>query len=172
MRAARVGARMAGMKRGHIHARSWDKAVAAMRAELRALPNYSRMTAAGRRMLAAVDALCAELTARRYLAWCATNAELAKKYGVSLRTITNWRREGCPFDGGQPRVLGWLAGRRYAPAGAKAKFAKQLRRRKSRADFKGGFQALRADILDLRMRHKRAGAPMPDWLRGMPFRAR
>ena len=88
MRAARVGARMAGMKRGHIHARSWDKAVAAMRAELRALPNYSRMTAAGRRTLAAVDALCAELTARRYLAWYSTNAELAKKYGVSPRTIT------------------------------------------------------------------------------------
>ena len=143
-----------------------------MRAELRDLPKYSRMTAAGRRTLAAVDSLCAELTARRYLAWCAANAELAEKYAVSPRTITNWRREGCPFGGGQPRVLGWLAGRRYAPAGAKAKFAKQLRRRKSRADFKDGFQALRGEILDLRMRHKLAGVPMSDWLRGMPFRAR
>ena len=161
---------MAGMKRGHIHARSWDKAVAAMRAELRALPNYSRMTAAGRRMLAAVDALCAELTARRYLAWFATNAELAEKYAVSERTITNWRREGCPFGGGQPRVLGWVAKRRYTPAGAKAKFAKQLGKRgMSVRDF---VQAMRAEILDLRMRHKQAGLPLPPWLRGMPFRAR
>ena len=160
------------MRKNHIHARSWDKAVAAMRAELRALPAHVPMTEEGRKTLAAVDALCAELTARRYLAWCATNAELAKKYGVGLRTITNWRREGCPFGGGQPGVLGWLARRRYAPAGAKAKFAKQLRRRRCRADFKSGFQALRADILDLRMRHKQAGVPMSDWLRGMPFRAR
>ena len=160
------------MKKGHIHARSWDKAVQAIRAELLALPANIPTTDEGRKTLAVVDALCAELTARRYLAWFATNAELAQKYCVSLRTITNWRREGCPFGGGQPGVLGWLARRRYAPAGAKAKFAKQLRRRKSRADFKGGFHAMRGEILDLRMRHTQAGLPMPPWLRGMPFRAR
>ena len=132
--------------------------------------SHSRITAAGRRTLAAVDALCAELTARRYLAWFATNAELAKKYAVSPRTITNWRREGCPFGGGQPRVLRWLAVRRYAPAGAKAKFAKQLRKRRPRG--RDVWQTMRADILDLRLRHKQAGVPLPPWLRGMPFRAR
>lgn len=48
----------------------------------------------GRTTLAAVDALCAELTARRYLAWWATTAELAAKYGIGERTVTNWRRKG------------------------------------------------------------------------------
>ena len=43
--------------------------------------------------------------------------------------VTNWRRDGCPFAGGQTRVLGWIARRRYAPAGTKAKFTKQLRKR-------------------------------------------
>ena len=160
------------MKKGHIHARSWDNAVQAIRAELLALPANIPTTDEGRKTLAVVDALCAELTARKYLAWFATNAELAEKYAVSPRTITNWRREGCPFAEGQPRVLRWLARRRYAPAGTKAKFERQLRRRKSRAEFIDGFQAMRADVLDLRMRHKHAGLPVPPWLRGMPFRAR
>ena len=93
------------MKKGHIHARSWDNAVQAIRAELLALPANIPTTDEGRKTLAVVDALCAELTARKYLAWFATNAELAEKYAVSPRTITNWRREGCPFAEGQPRVL-------------------------------------------------------------------
>ena len=58
-----------------------------------------------------------------------TNAKLAEKYAVSRRTITNWRKAECPFEDGQWAVLDWLAERRYAPAGAKAKFARQLERR-------------------------------------------
>ena len=58
-----------------------------------------------------------------------TNAELAEKYAVSPRTITNWRKEGCPFEDGQWRVLDWMAERRYVPATAKAKFARQLESR-------------------------------------------
>jgi len=63
----------------------------------------------------------------------ATNHELAKKYSINPRTVTNWRNEGCPFDDGQWAVLDWLARRRYAPVGANAKFAKQLSERKARA---------------------------------------
>jgi len=58
-----------------------------------------------------------------------TNAQLAAKYAVSVRTITNWRREGCPFNDGQWRVLDWMKERRYVPAGAKTKFARQFKRR-------------------------------------------
>lgn len=58
-----------------------------------------------------------------------SNAQLAEKYAVSSRTITNWRKNDCPFEDGQWSVLDWLAERRYAPARAKAKFASQLARR-------------------------------------------
>ena len=58
-----------------------------------------------------------------------TNADLAAKYAVSRRTVTNWRREGCPFEDGQWGVLDWMAERRYVPATARAKFSRQLERR-------------------------------------------
>ena len=58
-----------------------------------------------------------------------TNQQLADKYAVSPRTVTNWRKQDCPFEAGQWRVLDWMAERRYVPARAKAKFARQLERR-------------------------------------------
>jgi hypothetical protein len=74
-----------------------------------------------------------ELRGKTYLDIVPTNQELAKKYAISPRTVTNWRKEGCPFEDGQWAVLYWLAGRRYAPAGANAKFAKQLSDRKEKS---------------------------------------
>jgi hypothetical protein len=61
-----------------------------------------------------------------------TNATLARKYAVSLRTVAYWKRAGCPFDKGQWAVLDWLAKRREIPAGAREKFARQLARRRER----------------------------------------
>lgn len=58
-----------------------------------------------------------------------TNDELAEKYAVSPRTITNWRKAGCPFEDGQWGVLDWMAERRYVPASARAKFSRQLGQR-------------------------------------------
>ena len=58
-----------------------------------------------------------------------TNAQLATKYGVAKRTITNWRREGCEFEGGKWAVWSWLREQRIIPAGAKVAFAPQLARR-------------------------------------------
>ena len=55
-----------------------------------------------------------------------TNRQLAEKYAISPRTVTNWRKEDCPFADGQWRVLDWMAARRYVPARAKAKFSRQL----------------------------------------------
>lgn len=61
-----------------------------------------------------------------------TNAELASKYGVCLRTITNWRGAGCPFEKGQWGVLDWLYERRILPSTVRAKFARQFQRRRDR----------------------------------------
>ena len=69
--------------------------------------------------LAAAFRQCDELRAKKYLEVVTTNNKLAKKYAISPRTVTNWRKEGCPFEDGQWAVLDWLAERRYAPAGAK-----------------------------------------------------
>jgi hypothetical protein len=74
-----------------------------------------------------VNLLCEEVTARNYLIYIARNRELAGKYRISERTVRNWRREGCPFAEGQRHVLKWVAKRRYAPTGMKAKFERQIR---------------------------------------------
>jgi len=102
----------------------------------------------------------------------ATNRELAKKYAISPRTVTNWRKEGCPFEEGQWAVLDWLAGRRYAPAGANAKFAKQLRERKEKgkwAETMGNLHQAVAEARQLKAAYQAQGLKPPGWLRG--FRA-
>ena len=59
---------------------------------------------------------------------------LAREYAVSLRTIKNWKREGCPFAKGRRAVLGWMLQRRTLPAGPKQKFTKELLTLSIRAD--------------------------------------
>jgi hypothetical protein len=76
---------------------------------------------------------CEKLRAKKYLKLVKTNNELARKYAISRRTGTNWRKKGCPFDKGQWQVLDWMFGRRYLPQPAKQKFAQQLGRRLRRA---------------------------------------
>jgi len=61
-----------------------------------------------------------------------TNRELAGKCGISVRSVTNWRREGCQFEGGKWGVWRWLRNRRVIPAGAKVKFADLIERQKAR----------------------------------------
>lgn len=159
------------MRRGQINPRSWDAAICAVQNELRALAAESPLSDEQARILDAALQRCEETKARKYLAWVSSNRELAAKYGVSLRTVTNWRREGCPFGSSQGRVLDWMTRRRYVPAGTRARFAKQLRKRRTTAFFTDSLQAIRADILALKASHRAAGVPVPDWTRGM-FRAR
>ena len=80
-------------------------------------------------MLAVVFALCDELKARKCLPVKPTNRELARRYAISVRTVTNWRREGCPFEDGQWRVLDWMHERRYLPRRTEREFSRQLKRR-------------------------------------------
>ena len=76
---------------------------------------------------------CDELQANKYLTVVRTNSDLAKKYAISPRTVTNWRKKGCPFDKGQWQVIDWMFARPYLPQSAKQKFADQFWRRSRRA---------------------------------------
>lgn len=55
------------------------------------------------------------------------HATFATFYGISLRTVKNWKRAGCPFLEGRKAVLLWMLARRYLPNGPKRKFARELR---------------------------------------------
>ena len=115
---------------------------------------------------------CDELRANKYLSVVRTNRDLAKKYAISRRTVTNWRKEGCPFEDGQWAVLDWLAEQRYAPAGAEAKFGMQLSERRENAVWVGMNAELHTHVTRarrLKAAHQAHGLKPPDWLRG--FRA-
>lgn len=159
------------MKPGQINPRSWDAAIRAVQEDIFELARIVPLTEEQDRILTVAFMRCGELTAKRHLAWVPTLQELARKYQVSVRTVTNWKREGCPFDKGQWRVLDWLARRRYAPKGAKAKFGRQLQRRAGQR-IRGYVAAMRAEVLSLKACHRQHGIPMPDSLKGMPFRQR
>jgi hypothetical protein len=111
---------------------------------------------------------CGQLRANKYLAVVRTNRELAKKYAISPRTVTNWRKEGCPFEDGQWAVLDWMASRRYAPARANAKFGKQLSERRENACWAGMNAELHVHVLRarrLKAAYQDNGMKPPDWLR-------
>ncbi len=115
---------------------------------------------------------CEELRPKKYLEIVTTNRDFAKKYAISPRTVTNWRKEGCPFEDGQWAVLDWLVERRYAPAGAQAKFGKQLSERREKAPLAGMMAELYVHKLRarrLKAAYQSHGLKPPDWLRG--FRA-
>jgi hypothetical protein len=116
------------------------------------------------RILSLAFVRCEELIAGRFSARGPTIAELAAKYAVSLRTVRYWRKAGCPFAGGQWRVLAWIAARRYAPAGTKAKFGRQLERHKWRAALRG-FQGSLGDARQLKLAYKLNGIAPDDWLK-------
>lgn len=90
------------------------------------------------------------------------NRALAKKYRVSVRTVSNWRSQGCPFEQGQGAVVKWVAARRYAPAGMEAKYGNRLlslRVRRYHAEVMEGF----AERRRLKLLRKLYGlAPDPD----------
>jgi len=159
------------MKRGQINPRSWDAAIRAVQTDMLELAAQVPLSDEQDQILTTAFRRCGELLAKKYLVWTQSNRELARKYSISSRTVTNWRREGCPFERGQWRVLDWIARRRYAPAGTRAKFGKQLAR-ESRGPIVGGLRYCRELILGVRAAHRQAGLPVPDWVRSTTFRER
>jgi len=121
-------------------------------------------------VLCEVYAQCEDLRTKQYLEVVRTNRHLAKKYAISPRTVTNWRNEGCPFEDGQWAVLDWMAERRYMPAGAQAKFEKQLSDRKEKrkyAEIMGGLHVAVIDAMRLKTTYQAQGLKPPEWLRGI-----
>lgn len=160
------------VRRGQVNPRSWDAAIRAVQKDMLELAAAVPLTDEQDRILTTAFLRCGELSARKHLAWVPTNRELAAKYAISPRTVKNWRREGCPFGANQTRVLGWIARRRYAPAGTRKKFCERLRHRQTWAFLKDGLAAIRADTLALRALHKAHGVAIPEWVRGGHFRQR
>ena len=155
------------MRRRRLHPPTWTAAIETVL--------HSILCLAGRtppisdeqdRILTDVYLRCAALRTRRHRAGDKTNRELAEKYGISPRTVTNWRREGCPFAGGQTRVLPWIARRRYAPAGTKAKFGRRLPALRFKARF-ADLRAIMQHARELKLEAKLIGRELPpdDWLR-------
>jgi len=159
--------------RGRVDSRSWDAAIDVVQQSLLRIAAGKDVTDDQDRTLTAVFMECEELRAKKYLEVVRTNDDLAKKYAAAPRTITNWRKEGCPFEDGQWAVLDWLAERRYAPAGAKMKFAKQLSKRQDKALSSAMMAELNFHVLkarQLKAAYQDKGLRPPDWLRG--FRAK
>jgi hypothetical protein len=155
-----------------VDARSWDAALDVVEESLLGMAVANDVNDEQDFVLTQVFKQCEELRAKAYLESVPTNQELAQKYAISPRTVTNWRKEGCPFEGGQWAVLDWLAGRRYAPARANAKFGKQLSERKERANWAhimGKLHGAVAEARQLKAAYQAEGLKPPDWLRG--FRA-
>ena len=119
--------------RGKVDARSWDAALDVVQQSLLGMAVANNVNDEQDFVLTQVFKQCEELQARKYLKVVTTNDELARKYAISPRTVTNWRKNGCPFDKGQWQVLDWMFGRSYLPQPAKQKFASQLGRRLRRA---------------------------------------
>jgi hypothetical protein len=156
-----------------VDSQSWDAALDVVQQSLLEMAVAKRLNElADDPVLAEAFRQCERLRAKEYLKVVKTNHELAKKYVISPRTVTNWRKEGCPFEDGQWAVLDWLAGRRYAPAGANAKFGKQLSERRENAVWAGRNAELHVHVLRarrLKAAYQDNGMKPPDWLRG--FRA-
>ena len=124
------------------------------------------------RILTDVYLLCDDLRTRRHRRTEWTNLELAAKYQISPRTVTNWRREGCPFAGGRKGVLLWLTYRRYAPAGIEAKFGAGWRLAQARGFLKDVLAADRSYALRWKELNRSDGVPVPDWARRYRNRVR
>jgi hypothetical protein len=139
--------------RGQVDARSWNAALDVVQQRLLGMAVANDVNDEQDFVLTQVFTHCEELRAKTYLETATTNRELAKKYAISPRTVTNWRKKGCPFDKGQWQVLDWMFARRYLPQPAKQKFGRQMRRRLRR-----GAKDIRAICLAI-------NEPVPDSIR-------
>lgn len=140
-RRGQVNLRMRHQQKSRAFRKTWNITIRSVVHGLAELPKELSRTANGKRVLEAIEILVTSMVAPP-LRYFATNRQLAKQYAISQRTITNWRREGCPFEKGKGAVLKWVARHRYAPSGMEAKFKErlfQLRCRKWSAEIEEGF---------------------------------
>ena len=161
------------MRRRRLHPPTWTAAIETVLHSILCLAGRTpAITDEQDRILLDVYLRCDALRTRRHRRTEWTNLELAAKYQISPRTVTNWRREGCPFAGGQKRVLLWLGYRRYAPAGIEAKFGAGWRLAQAHGFLRDVTAAVRADALRWKELNRSHGLEVPDWARRYRNRAR
>ena len=157
------------MPHQQIERRSWEAALREVQSQILFVARQPTSTRPQKRVLIAIYLLCGDKIKNGPPAPAPTNRELASKYGVSLRTVTNWRREGCPFDAGQVKVLDWLSQRRYAPAGTREKFTRQLAKRDTFPFISRQHWQACDQVRQLKRDYLNDGLEPPAWLK--PFRA-
>lgn len=108
--------------RCRLHEPSWNAALEAACVALWVLPDICPLDEYQLKALKVADSMIRGLNPRLLVRSVPTNRELCAKYQISLRTVTNWRREGCPFNEGQWAVMRWVGRRRYAPGRMREKF--------------------------------------------------
>lgn len=161
------------MRRRRFHPPTWTAAIETVLHSILCLAGRTPpITDEQDRILTDVYLRCDALRTRRHRRTEWTNLELAAKYRISPRTVTNWRREGCPFAGGQKRVLLWVGYRRYAPAGIEAKFGKAWMLGQAKALLKDVLAHDRSFALRWKELNRTHGVPVPDWARRYRNRAR
>ena len=82
-------------QRRRVDARSWDAALDLVQQSILGMAVANDMNDDQDRVLTAVVRECVELRSKKYLEIVATNRELAKKYAISPRTVTNWRKKAA-----------------------------------------------------------------------------
>ena len=122
-----------------IYRRGYNSALLKLRRTMLKLSSGEGIAEDQRNALGAVELLCREM--RLPTRPKPRLATFAKEYAVSLRTIKNWKRAGCPFDDGKRAVIEWMFQRKTLPSGAAQKFEHELSALSLRADVAGVKQA-------------------------------
>ena len=135
---------------GQVNTRSWDAALDIVQQSLLGMAVANDVNDEQDLVLTEVFKQCESYGQKPIWRLSQPTGNLQKKTRSARRTVTNSRKEGCPFEGGQWAVLDWLARRRYAPRGANPKFAKQLSDRKERAKWAEIMGKLHQGVAEMR----------------------
>src|SRR5688572_2412186 len=95
--------------------RGYNSALLDVRRALDAALSSDGLAPDASKALRAMDAECRRL--RQPTRHKPRLAAYARDYAVSLRTVKNWRKAGCPFSKGKQAVIRWMFARRTLPPG-------------------------------------------------------
>jgi hypothetical protein len=102
------------LRQGKIDSRSWNAAIRAVQQDIFAMGARPDVSDEEDHVLTAVFLRCEELRARKYLTFEPTNRQIARKYAISPRTVTNWRKKDARLLKGNGKCsIGCFFGRTY-----------------------------------------------------------
>ena len=129
----------------------WNAAIEHCCEILAEAPEHLPVGPVGERLLNAIDYVVRESLYDEDSIKAPTNAQLAKRFGCSRRTVQNWRAQGAPLDGRLEYLLDWWATRRSLPRGTALKFREQLEKRgwgrSRRAQLRRGLAQVKAALV-------------------------